>query len=194
MTMQEPTPRRRRASRRKRYIIALVGLAAVFFTVFYGFFWLTNPWAVSLPGKPALTGHWHGELSFAPGDNRRVFLELRGDPPGSKCRGGCPKIKGTGKVCGAGQNTTYEIWGSPLNYSGTRFSLHTRSTTEGLGSYLNGLNGEWDGNDLVTVGTSLTVRGSDGAARATASTDRPPDPPLRFEMQRGSEAAFDGAC
>jgi hypothetical protein len=192
MTTQQRQPRRPKASRKRLYL-SILGLGIAFLVFYYPLHWALKPWAVALPGKPALAGYWTGTVSFAPGDERRIVLHIVGEPPG-RGRGG-PDIDGAAKVCGATQNTRYEVWGGPDNYAGTRFTLRTRSSTDGPGRYLNGLtNGEWDGQHLLTVQTTLTTREADGSSRSVTGTDQPPDPPLRFQLHRGSEAEFTAAC
>jgi hypothetical protein len=182
-------PRRRPGpGRHKRFILGILGLGVAFLVFYYPLHWALNPWAVALPGKPALAGYWQGSVEFAPGDERRIVLHLVGEPPGRRSSSG---IDGAAKVCGATQNTRYEIWGDPDNYSGTRFSLHSRRTSTGPGSFLNGLTGEWDGADLLTVAAQVTVVDADGGARYSASDPRPP---LRFPLHRSTSEAFDAAC
>jgi hypothetical protein len=189
MVIEEPS-RRRKRRRQLLPFVGMIGVLAVGFGIVYGSHWLLNPW-VSLPGRPGLTGYWQGEVAVAPGDNRRVVLHLKGDPS-SRCST-CPDIAGEAKVCGATQNTTYEVWGDPLNFRGTRFSLKVRPVREGPGRFLNRLDGEWDG-DLLKAETGITVIDADGAARWTTSSDRPPDPPPRLELLRATAGDYRAAC
>ncbi|MCW3816144.1 hypothetical protein ONA91_17005 [Micromonospora sp. DR5-3] len=170
--------------------MGLIGVLVVGFGLIYGSHWLLNPW-VTVPGRPGLTGYWQGEVTVAPGDNRRVVLHLKGDPP-NRCQN-CPDIDGEAKVCGATQHTTYDVWGDPLNFRGTRFSLKIRPVREGPGRFLNRLDGEWDG-DLIRADTEITVIDADGVARSTTSSDRPPDPPLRVELRRATAGDYRAAC
>lgn len=187
MVIGEPS---RRRGRKLRPIVGIIGVLAVGYGLIYGSHWLLNPW-VSLPGRPALTGYWQGEVAVAPGDIRHLVVHLTGDPP-NRCTN-CPEIDGTAEVCGAGQHTEYDVWGDPLNFRGTRFSLKIRPVRDGPGRYLNRLDGERDG-DLLRVETGITVVDVNGAARWTSSSDRPPEPPVRLDLRRATAADYRDTC
>jgi hypothetical protein len=198
MTTESRVPSRRR--KRLRTSVAIVGLFVVGIPLIYCLHWASNPWAMTLPGKPGLVGYWQGTVSYGPGDERRVVLRLIADPPSGRCSN-CPDIDGAAEVCGASHRAVYDIYGDPLNYRGTRFSLQARRETEGPGLYLRQLNGHWDGRDLLTVSTSLVRIDPDGAARSTTWTDEATGkimsddvPNARFELRRAGEAEYDGAC
>ncbi|MFI7520735.1 hypothetical protein [Micromonospora globbae] len=181
-------PPGRRGPNRTRFVVMLVGLVVVGTGIVYGIHWLGHPWALALPGKPALTGYWQGDVPYGSGDERHIVLHLTDDPPSAHDRcTTCPALSGTATVCAGDRAERYELWGNPLNYLGSRFSLHTRSEAEGPGPRLNELHGEWEG-DVIRVRTSLTRL---DAAGATVGSD---SPPTTFEMSRADEAAFDAAC
>lgn len=192
MTEPDSSPSPRGKSKRGRLVVVVVAILAIGFGVTYGLHFLGNPWALSLPGHSALVGYWQGEMTFAPGDQRSVFLELKSDPPNGPCSN-CPDMDGTAKVCGK-QNTDYEVYGHALNYRGTRFSLKARPATEGAGTYLGQLEGTWDGTDLLKIHTPLIHKDANGVARATAGADHPPEPPAQISMRRANKAAFNAGC
>ncbi|MER7440723.1 hypothetical protein [Micromonospora avicenniae] len=178
-------PQGRRKANTPRFLALFIALIVVGVGVVYGLHWAANPWALSLPGRPALTGYWQGTVPYGPSDDRRIVLHLTDDPPSATDRcGDCPGMEGAAKVCDAGQIETYELWGDASNYRGTRFALHTRPGADGPGPRLNELHGEWDG-DLVRISTSLIVLKDDGAATGSDS------PPVTFEMTRADEKDFD---
>ncbi|TDC33439.1 hypothetical protein E1211_19180 [Micromonospora sp. 15K316] len=178
-------PQGRRKPNKLRFFVLFTALIVVGVGAVYGLHWAANPWALSLPGRPALTGHWQGTVPYGPADDRRIVLRLDDDPPSATDRcGDCPGMVGVAKVCTAGDAETYELWGDARNYRGTRFSLHTRPEAEGPGPHLNELHGEWDG-DLVRIRTSLTTLGADGTTIGSDS------PPVTFEMTRADEDDLD---
>lgn len=192
MTEPDSSPSSRGKSRPGRVIVVVVAILVIGFGVTYGVHFLGSPWALSLPGHPALVGYWQGEMTFAPGDQRDVFLELRSDPPNSSCSS-CPDMNGTAKVCGK-QNTDYEVYGHALNYRGTRFSLKTRPTAEGGGTFLGQLTGTWDGTDLLRIRTSLIYKDANGVAHSSTGADYPSEPPAQISMRRADEATFNAGC
>ncbi|MET8832758.1 hypothetical protein ABZV78_02405 [Micromonospora sp. NPDC004540] len=169
-----------------RFFVMFAGLIVVGLGLVYGLHFVANPWALALPGRPALTGYWQGVVAYGPGDDRRVVLHLTDDEPSATDRcGDCPDLRGGIKVCQAGRAETYEIWGDPLNYRGTRFSLHTRSEDDGPGQRLNELDGDW-GGDLLRIRTSFTTLAADGTVAAGSGS-----PTASFDMTRADEADFD---
>lgn len=180
-----------------RLIVVLVVVCASGLGLIQGFHLLLNPWATTLPGKPGLVGYWQGDVTYGAGDGRRVVLELI-DGNCTRCRHA--NIEGRAKVCGTGHKATYEIHGRPENYRGTLFSLNPQRTSQAPGLYLNYLDGQWDGVDLLTISASLSRIDENGHAQSTISTDiatgrETKDPPdVRFELRRGSEADFTAAC
>jgi hypothetical protein len=180
-------------SKPRRLAVVTGAVLAIGFGVAYGLHFLGNPWALSLPGHPGLVGYWQGEMTLPSGDRRRVFLELNGVLPSSTSCGNCPKMDGTAKVCGK-PNMAYEVYGHPLNYRGTRFSLGPRTTAEGAGTYLGQLEGNWDRADLLKIRTTLIHKDANGVAHATTDTDQPAEPPVQISMRRTSEAIFDAGC
>lgn len=167
-------------------MVALLVLAA--FAVPYVGHALLNPWAISLTGRPTLTGYWHGEAAFAQGDQRRVVMNLRSEPRTGRCQG-CSPIDGVLKVCTGGQVMNHRFTGDVKDRHARRFSL---SATPGArpGSYLRWLSGEWAGGDQISITATLVVRDADGAIRS----DHQPSKPVRFTMSRGTKANFSAAC
>ncbi|MFI7604216.1 hypothetical protein ACIBTV_03745 [Micromonospora sp. NPDC049366] len=179
-------PRPRRKPRNVRFFALLAVLIVLGVGVVYGLHWAANPWALALPGKPALTGYWQGVVPYGPGDDRPVVLRLDDDEPSATDRcGDCPDLSGGLKVCRAGQVEQYEVWGDAVNYLGTRFRLHTRPDTESAGPRLNGFDGDWD-RDRLTIRTSFTNLGADGAVVAGSG-----EPTVEFALTRAGEADFD---
>jgi hypothetical protein len=88
-----------RPRRRKKwlYLGLLPGLIIVGLAVPYVGHALRYPWAISLTGQPTLTGYWQGEVMFAPGDQRRVVIDLHSDPGRDGCAG-CSPIDGALRV------------------------------------------------------------------------------------------------
>jgi hypothetical protein len=179
-----------RPRRRKKwvYLVLLTGLIIVGLAVPYVGHALLNPWAISLTGQPTLTGYWQGEVVFAPGDQRRVVIDLRSDPG----RGGCPDcspIDGDLRVCARARPMTYRFTGKVQGRHARRFSL---SVTPGdrAGIYLRWLDGEWAGGDQIGLTATLVVRDADGAIRS----DHQPAQPARFTMRRGNKANFTATC
>lgn len=181
-------PSRPRRPRKRRYIwLVGSGLVIAALAVPYVGHALLHPWAISLTGQPTLTGHWHGEVAFEPGDPRRVVVDLRSDPPVRRCQG-CSPIDGVLKVCTGARPAAYEFTGDVKNRSARRFSLSV-TPSDGPGTYLRWLDGEWAGGDQISGTAIFVVRDTDGAIRS----DHQP-PPVRFTMRRGTEANFTAAC
>ncbi|MFI6267102.1 hypothetical protein [Micromonospora sp. NPDC051006] len=177
--------RPRRKPNHVRFFALFIGLIVVGVGAVYGIHWAANPWALALPGKPALTGYWQGVVPYGPGDERRIVLHLADDQPSATDRcGDCPDLQGAFKVCHGPEVERYEVWGDPSNYLGTRFSLHTRPDVERSGPRLNEFDGDWDA-DLLRIRTSLTTFAADGVLAGSGS------PTASFEMTRAGEADFD---
>lgn len=177
-------PRRRRKRKLGRHLFVVAVIFAVGLGAKYGLELAFDPWASPLTGKPTLTGYWEGKVSFASGDDRQFVLQL------SNTDRGKIDIEGVGKTCGAVGAATYEVWGDALNYRGTRFTLRIRLSKEAPGLRLSGLDGVWDGGDVLKVFAGSTAVDPDGAYR---SNHQPADPPP-FEMRRVSKATFETAC
>lgn len=176
-----------RPRRRKKPYVLLVAVLALILTAGLGVPYvahaLLNPWAISLTGRPTLTGHWNGLAAFAPGDRRQVVLNLRSAPRRGPCSR-CSPIDGDVKVCAAAGATTHRLTGDVQGRHARRFSL---SVTPGdrPGDYLRWLNGEWAGGDQVRITATLVLRDPDGAIRS----DHQPAKPVVFAMSRGTGTA-----
>ncbi|WP_203715384.1 hypothetical protein [Asanoa siamensis] len=103
------------------------------------------------------------------------------------------EIGGRAKVCGADHDVTYAISGDALDYRGTRFGLNAERTDAGEGLYHRRLEGTWDGQDDLTVSTSLLRIEMDAAGTATAGVD-PRNPAVTLTLRRATESDFAAAC
>ncbi|NUT35193.1 MAG: hypothetical protein HOV79_19225 [Hamadaea sp.] len=172
-----PPPRTRRTPNTRRFIVMFAGLIVVGLGLVYGLHWLANPWALALPGKPALIGVWQGEIAPGTSGSRRIVLRLDDDPPSATDRcGDCPDLSGIAKVCAAKAVETYELWGDTDTWDGSRFFLHSRSVAQGTGTTLRELTGSWDG-DLVVM---------------TSSSGDAGQQEVRFELRRAADGDLDG--
>ncbi len=176
----EQRPRRSRRERSRLVLVA--GVFVVGLGLIYPAKWLMHPW--SAPGRPGLVGYWQGEVAYGSGDTRTMVLRLK-DGVGGGDEGS--EIGGGAQVCGAEQNATYEISGDAVNYRGTRFWLNALPTGDAAGLYLGRLDGAWDGQDGLTVSTSLLQIDPDGTASRASTT-------VRFQLRRAGEADFAAAC
>ena len=181
-----------RSRRKMRAAVTLIGVSVLGLGVVMGLQWAFDPWSMSLPGRATLTGHWQGEVTYGPDDNRRIVLEL------TYSRGRRLNIGGSAKVCGT-QNASYRIFGDTHDYSGSRFTLDPRWLEDKPGLYLKDLEGEWDG-DLLRFHGALTLVHPDGSVRWSSTTNADgtvttsEDPQVRFEMRRSTSDEYDSAC
>jgi len=65
----------------------------------YGLDYLLCPWAYARSGQRPLTGYWHGEIVFEPGDRRDIAVQLTHPLGAYGSRASKFNIIGTAKVC-----------------------------------------------------------------------------------------------
>jgi hypothetical protein len=169
-------------------VVVLASLLAAVFVVPYVAHALLNPWAISLTGRPTLTGYWQGRVAFAPGDQRRVVLHVRSEPRTGRCPG-CSPIDGAVQVCAGGRPMTYELTGTVHDRHARRFELSV-SPGQTAGRYLRWFDGTWPGGGQIDVSAMILVIDADGASRS----DHQPTQPARFTMHRAAKAALTAAC
>jgi hypothetical protein len=165
------------------FLVPAFGLLLVLETAF-------APWVRSFGLWRTLTGEWFGTLRAPDGKISFVYFDIRGAVQQQS-----PDIYGKAKWCDeAGRIQTYDIYGEPDNWRGSRFHLTTRSSTpRESGVSLGELQGAWTGDairatgELVTHGRSVTVS-------ATRSSRSPSVPRVAYLLHRGSEARFMTAC
>jgi hypothetical protein len=190
--MVDRGPARRKKWSRTRTIVTLVVVFVLGWGVVVGIRWAMNPWSMSLPGRATLTGYWQGEVAYAPGDNRRIVLDL------TSVGRRRISIGGNAKVCGA-QNVSYQIHGDTHNYGGSLFKLNPRWPDNDPGVYLSNLEGEWGGDllrfrgELVTVNSDRSIV-TTGTISADGTVTTSEWPEVRFEMRRSNSEEYDSAC
>jgi hypothetical protein len=183
------------AARGFRALLLLIGILAGIGAVFLGLGYVTQPWAHPLPGRPALVGYWAGTMTFMPGDERTVAVRLT--ESGGR---GSPEVNlgGTARMCGAEfRGGEYVITGRILNFRGTRFAMGFK-TGAAPGPHLGGIDGNWDGADLLQLRTKLYTITPDGVGHASTSTDAKgrldKTGRISFELRRSTKDAFNSAC
>lgn len=181
------TPHRSRRRRPKKwiYLLLLAGAAAVLGLPYVAHA-LLYPWAISLTGKPTLTGYWQGEVAFAAGDRRHVVMHLRSEH--GDC-GNCSSIDGAVKVCTAAHATTYRLTGDVKDYRGHRFLLGITPGESG-GRYLRTIDGQWPGGDQIDVAAKISVLDADRVWRSNHQPKRSE----HLVMHRTSKANFKAGC
>jgi hypothetical protein len=169
-------------------VVVFTGLFAAACGVPYLGHALLYPWAISLTGRPTLTGYWQGEVEFAPGDERQVALHVRSEPRAGRCSG-CSPIDGAVRVCAGARPMTYGLTGKVRGYHARHFSLNI-SPGETAGRYLRWFDGAWPGGDQINASATIVVIEADGGSRS----DHQPAEPVRFTMHRAAKADFTAAC
>ncbi|MGI8330453.1 hypothetical protein ACRYCC_10860 [Actinomadura scrupuli] len=182
------TARPRKRGRRLLWLLVAAALAAVVIGVPYVAHALLNPWAISLTGRPTLTGYWQGQVAFAPGDQRSVVLHIRSEPRTGRCPN-CSPIDGAVRVCAGARPMTYELTGRVHDRHARGFRLSV-SPGETGGRYLRWFDGTWPGGDQISVSATILVIDADGVSRS----DHQPAQPVRFAMRRAAKADFTAAC
>jgi hypothetical protein len=188
-------------ARSPRLLVGTVAGLALIVVAVNAIDYALHPWAYSWSG-PTLTGYWHGEIEFEPGDRRQIVLHLTRDLwdfDGTRSRESRFTIEGAAKICGARGSARYRVNRVTLDRSGTPFTIGFGADDLPAGKHLNETEGAWDGEDGLDLRTSLYTVASNGVAHGVASTDAqttPGDrtPKVRFEVKRTSKAAFDSTC
>jgi hypothetical protein len=185
-------------SRSWRAGFLLLGILAGIGAVFLGLGYVVNPWAHQLPGRPALVGYWAGTMTLA-GDEREIVVRL--NQSGGR---GSPGLNLAGKahMCdteGAGRGD-YVVRGRTLNFRGTRFSIGLTSGSDEQGTQVGGIDGTWDGADLLRLRAHPYTIGPDGKGRSRTSADANKGSvddqgnTIRFDLRRSTENAFNTTC
>jgi hypothetical protein len=179
----------------------IVGLTLIV-VAFTGIDYALHPWAYSWSARPTLTGYWHGEMEFEPGDRRQVVLHLTRDLwdlDDTRSRGSKSTIEGGAKICGPRASTRYRVTGVTHDRGGASFTLGLGTANLPAGKHLNPLAGTWDGEHRLELQTTLYSIAADGVAYGVATADAkatPSDrtPKIEFELRRTSKDAFESAC
>lgn len=195
-------------SRVPRIVIVLLAILVAAEGAYLAVRRVQTPWARSQDGHPPLVGYWQGELTFAPGDRRRVLVHLREFQTvrefllrGSDTRSDSPQpdIRVVAKACGPTGRAQYQGSGDVANRDGTRFRFGVSPDAPVRGRHPSNLEGTWDGKDRLELAGRLATHAADGSASVTASASARPsgsedDGVVRFELRRTTEQAFDAAC
>jgi hypothetical protein len=161
----------------------LIGLLA-------GILYLTSPdWSKSQPGRPALTGHWGGTMTYR-GTPRTIVFSLKHSTGqvGNSGATGDNGVYGTAKVCGPRGVFTDDLAGGVFDNAD-----HVRLTFDwdrkGAGWHPSGLRATWDHQNHLAATTTLYLQRRDGS---TAMSDE--NKLVEFDLHRISEDAFDTGC
>jgi len=193
--MAEPNPSPLRVLRRSLFgglrpllLILLVGGAIL--GIMAGLLYLTAPdWTKSRAGRPALTGHWGGTMTYG-GTKRTVVLSLiySTGQVGNSGATGNNGVHGIAKVCGPSGAFTDDLGGGVFDNAD-----HIRLTFDwdrkGAGWHPSGLRATWDHRDHLAATTTLYLEHKDGS---TAMADH--NAIVRFRLNRINEDAFDAGC
>jgi hypothetical protein len=179
--------------------VIIVGLAFLAGPLFDRLF---APWAFEQAGRPALTGHWIGQLTTATGQTYGVLLELLLPEP--EGRGGLVRdwesdpygeIAGTARVCDAvGQVRVYTIEGEPEDRQATRITFYATpgETPAPNGLTISWVNGAWDGANSLMLTAQLYWQQDGSAISGPEYPDTQAEAAL--PMTRGSSEEFESIC
>lgn len=148
-----------------------------------------NPWALSVTGKPTLTGTWSGTLQAGDGDQRSMSLVIGHVVPRERCSGDC-YMKGTVRLCRGGTlEREFTITGGSDTWSGEAFhvDLHSdRNYREGE-LRLGRLQGAWDRADAIRFTAPWWLHSQTAVAEARRGEATGERPVVTFELHRGGK-------
>lgn len=152
---------------------------------------LLIPWVFA---DPPLFGHWHGQLTAGNGAKMRVAMEVRRiEPEGRECWN-CNQLEGTIVTCDtAGTIRRYRLSGSPRDRRARTvvFGAIPQVQPPPDGLELDGMRGQWDRADTLTLQAGFHWRLNGGA---TSSTGDPATRPVPVRMTRAPDTVLARPC
>lgn len=188
--LRSPPPRSARRSGRKwvAFLMLGVGLAIIgaIAIVDRG---TAPPWARAHDGHPALTGYWQGRMTFAHGDDRLIVFRLLRFT-GARGGNGKANLTGEAMLCGSTGTARATLYGAALDPQSSRLTIGfswKKPFVPGL--FPEGIEGSWDGRDLIGGSSELGRRAPDGATSMGSD-----DPVIHYELHRSTSSNFNSGC
>ena len=169
---------------------------ALFVGVFVVIGVLAFPWAVPLPGRPALTGGWTGELRSGSGPPAWLYMNLQMASGNYSSRlGGSQPLGKDGALCTRRRRIDLRVAGVTTAWSGKSLDLLLMSIEPSRPELQLDITGKWDGHELELRKEDRSLADAlnepnDVAAAAPSSGSQW----IAATLRRGTRAAFDSAC